>query len=79
MDTVTTDGQLDMPHEAKLRFGTPGTVKKIYVEEGDEVKEVTLLVKLDDTAQKLAMASAQYDVELAMNEIVEKIKSCLEM
>ncbi len=77
MDTVTADGQLDMPHEAKLRFGTPGTVKKIYVEEGDEVKEGTLLVKLDDTSQKLAMASAQYDVELAMNEIVEKIHPAL--
>ena len=74
---ITADGNLDMPHQVKLRFGTPGTVKDIYVEEGDEVKEGTLLAKLDDTAQKIAIASAQYDVELAMNEIAEKIHPAL--
>lgn len=75
--TVTADGNLDMPHEVKLRFGTPGTVKEIYVEEGQEVTEGTLLAKLDDTAHKLGIASAQYNVELAMNEIVEKIHPAL--
>jgi RND family efflux transporter MFP subunit len=73
MVTVTADGKLDMPHEAKLRFGTPGTVEEVYVDEGDKVREGTLLAKLDDASQKQAMASAQYDVELAMNQIVEKI------
>ena len=77
MVTVTADGQLKMPHEAKLRFGAPGTVKEIYVEEGNEVKEGTLLVKLDDTAQKLALAAAQYDVELVANEIVERTHPAL--
>ena len=71
--SITADGNLDMPRQVKLRFGTPGTVKGIFVDEGDKVKEGTLLAKLDDTAHKLAIASAQYDVELAMNELVEKI------
>ena len=75
--SITADGNLDMPHQVKLRFGTPGTVKEIYVEEGDEVTEGTLLAKLDDTVHKLAIASTQYDVELAMNEIVQKIHPAL--
>ena len=75
--SITADGNLDMPHQVKLRFGTPGTVKEVFVEEGDRVREGTLVAKLDDTIHKLAIAAAQYDVELAMNEIVEKIHPAL--
>jgi len=75
--TITADGNLDMPHQVKLRFGTPGTVKEVFVQEGDRVREGTLVAKLDETAQKIAIAAAQYDVELAMNEIVEKIHPAL--
>jgi multidrug efflux pump subunit AcrA (membrane-fusion protein) len=72
---VTADGNLVMPHEVRLRFGTPGTVEKIYVEEGDRVKEGTLLAKLDDTAQKIAIASAQYDLQSALNNLSETISA----
>jgi RND family efflux transporter MFP subunit len=72
---VTADGNLVMPHEVRLRFGTPGTVEKIYVEEGDGVKEGTLLAKLDDTAQKIAIASAQYDLQSALNNLSETISA----
>lgn len=75
--SITADGNLDMPHQVKLRFGTPGTVKEVFVQEGDRVREGTLVAKLDDTVHKLAIAAAQYDVELAMNEIVEKIHPAL--
>ncbi|MGA7677871.1 MAG: efflux RND transporter periplasmic adaptor subunit, partial [Dehalococcoidia bacterium] len=75
--TVSADGNLDMPRQVALKFGTPGTVKEIFVVEGQKVKEGTLLAKLDDTTQKLAIASAQYNVELAMNELVEKIPPSL--
>jgi multidrug efflux pump subunit AcrA (membrane-fusion protein) len=71
--TITADGNLDMPRQVQLKFGTPGTVKQVFVVEGQKVKEGTLLAKLDDTSQKLAVASTQYNVELAMNELVEKI------
>jgi RND family efflux transporter MFP subunit len=71
--TIPADGNLDMPREVQLKFGTPGTVKTIYVEKGQKVNEGTLLAKLDDATQKLAIASAQYNVELALNELVEKI------
>jgi RND family efflux transporter MFP subunit len=75
--TITADGNLNMPREVKLKFGTPGTVRYIYVEEGQKVKEGTLLAELDNTTQKLSIASAQYNVELAMNELVEKIHPAL--
>jgi len=75
--TITADGSLDMPREVKLKFGTPGTVREILVDEGQKVNEGTLLAKLDDTTQKLSVASAQYNVELAMNELVEKIHPAL--
>ena len=71
--TISADGNLDMPRQVQLKFGTPGTVKEVFVVEGQKVKEGALLAKLDDTTQKLAIASAQYNVELAMNELVEKI------
>ena len=71
--TISADGNLNMPREVQLKFGTPGTVKEVFVVEGQKVKEGTLLAKLDNTTQKLAIASAQYKVELAMNELVEKI------
>lgn len=75
--TITADGSLDMPREVKLKFGTPGTVKEIFVEEGQKVKEGALLAKLNETTQKLSISSAQYNVELAMNELVEKIHPAL--
>jgi RND family efflux transporter MFP subunit len=75
--TITADGNLEMPREVKLKFGTPGTVKEIYVEKGQKVKEGTLLAKLDDTDQNLAITTAQYNIELAMNELVEKIHPSL--
>jgi len=57
--TISADGNLDMPREVHLKYGTPGTVKQIFVVEGQEVKEGTLMAKLDDTTQKLAIASAR--------------------
>jgi len=74
---IYADGNLDMPHDVHLKFGTPGTVKQIFVVEGQKVREGALLAKLDDTTQKLAIASAQYNVELATNQLLEKIHPAL--
>jgi RND family efflux transporter MFP subunit len=71
--TVTSDGSLEMPHTADMRFGTAGTVEEVYVKEGDEVKAGTLLAKLDDTAQKVSVESAEYDVQIALNALVLSI------
>jgi RND family efflux transporter MFP subunit len=77
--TVTADGSLEMPHTADMRFGTAGTVKQVYVEEGDEVKAGTLLAKLDDTAQKVSVESAEYDVQIALNALALSIPGCQQL
>jgi RND family efflux transporter MFP subunit len=71
--TVSADGTLKMPREVQLKFGTPGTVKEVRVKKGDKVKTGTLLAKLDDSTQKLAVEAAQYKVELALNDLLEKV------
>jgi HlyD family secretion protein len=76
---VTADGNLVMPHEVKLRFGSPGTVNEILVDEGDMVKAGTLLAKLDDTAQKISIESAQYDLQLALSELAETVPGCCQV
>jgi RND family efflux transporter MFP subunit len=75
--SVISDGNLVMPHEVKLKFGTPGVIEKIYVEKGDRVKAGTILAKIDDTIQQLAVMSAQYDVELGLNDLAERIYPAL--
>ena len=84
--TITADGNLDLPEAMELYFDTTAftppysgiiTWESPDLKEGDLVREGTLLAKLDDTYQKKNVASAQYDVELAMNELVEKIHPAL--
>ncbi|HJX03550.1 MAG TPA: hypothetical protein VJ488_03220, partial [Dehalococcoidia bacterium] len=70
---VTADGNLEMPHEVKLKFKTPGTVKEIYAQKGETVRAGRLLAKMDDNLQRIALTAAQYDIELALNNLAEKI------
>ena len=80
--TIPADGNLELPKVMPLFFDTSAftmpyssviTWEPPDLQEGDFVREGTLLAKLDDTYQKKNVAIAQYDVELAMNELVEKI------
>jgi HlyD family secretion protein len=84
--TVPADGNLELPEARELFFDTTAftppysgviTWEPPDLKEGDFVREGTLLAKLDDTYQKKNVAIAQYDVELAMNELVEKIPPSL--
>jgi RND family efflux transporter MFP subunit len=72
---ITADGNLKISNDKdiKLCFGTPGTVFKIPIREGDNIKTGTLLAKLDDSLQKTAITAAQYDVELALNDLAERV------
>ncbi len=77
---VTADGNIEMPDAVSLYFDstmfTPpysARVKKVYVEKGDLVKAGALLAKLDDTTQKLGVESAQYALELAVNNVVQTV------
>ena len=71
--SVSSDGNLDMPNEVKLKFGTPGTVQSIPAEDmkGRFVRAGTLLAKLDDTTQRLNVQAAQYSLESAINNVVQ--------
>lgn len=72
---VSSDGNLDMPNQVRLKFGTAGTVKEIPAEQyklqGKPVKAGTLLAKLDNTTQLLTVEAAQYALEQAINSVVQ--------
>jgi RND family efflux transporter MFP subunit len=75
---AVADGNIETPASVNLYFDTTmfsmpysGKLKKIYVEKGDMVKAGALLAKLDDTTQKMAVESAQYALELALNNVVQ--------
>ena len=73
--SVSSDGNLDMPHQVLLKFGTPGTVKDIPAEqyklEGRPVRAGTLLARLDNTSQLLTVKAMQYALEQAINSAVQ--------
>ncbi len=48
-------------------------IDKVYVERGDMVKAGTILAKLDDTTERMAVESAQYALELAINNVVQTV------
>ncbi|MFA5078449.1 MAG: efflux RND transporter periplasmic adaptor subunit [Dehalococcoidia bacterium] len=73
--SVSSDGNLDMPNQVQLKFGTPGTVKDIPAEkyklEGKPVKAGTLLARLDNTSFLLNVKARQYALEQAINSVVQ--------
>ena len=66
---VSADGSLNMPNEFDLRFGTTGQVSEILVEEGDTIKQGTLLAMLDNSAQKNAIKTALFSIQTSKNNI----------
>jgi RND family efflux transporter MFP subunit len=73
--SVSSDGNLTMPDEYDLRFGTNGQVQQIFVEEGDKVKQGALLAMLDDTSQRNAIKTALLNVQTAQNNITVQSKT----
>lgn len=67
--SVSIDGSLKMPNTFDLRFGTPGKVQDILVQEGDRVKAGALLAFMDNTAQKNAIRTALFNIQSSMNNI----------
>ncbi len=77
---VNADGYIEMPDAVNLYFDTTmftppysARVQKVYVEKGEVVKAGALLAKLDDATQKMAVESAQYALELAINNVVQTV------
>lgn len=65
---IKTLGDLEAEHEVKVFARAANIVTKLLVEEGDEVQGGQLLVKLEDDAQKIALAKAQSQLEKAQAE-----------
>src|SRR4030042_2413197 len=77
---IDANGYIEMPDAVNLYFDatmfTPpysARIEKVYVKKGDLVKAGALLAKLDDTTQKMAVESAQYSLELAINNVVQTV------
>jgi len=73
--TVSSDGNLTMPDEYNLKFGTNGQVQQIFVQEGDQVKQGALLAMMDDTSQRNAIKTALLNVQTAQNNITVQSKT----
>jgi multidrug efflux pump subunit AcrA (membrane-fusion protein) len=71
--TVSVDGNLVMPQAYNLLFGAPGDVKDVFVEEGDFVKEGTVLATLDNTTEKLGVESANNNVQQVLSKLYENV------
>ncbi len=73
--TVSTsvDGNLIMPQAYNLLFGAPGDVQDVFVEEGDFVKEGTVLATLDNTSEKLGVESSNNNVQQVLSKLYENV------
>jgi len=71
--TVSVDGNLVMLQAYNLLFGAPGDVKDVFVEEGDFVKEGTVLATLDNTSEKLGVESANNNVQQVLSKLYENV------
>jgi len=65
---VTATSTLEALSTAQLLAETTGRVVAIYREEGDRVKKGDVLIKLEDTQQKLDLNKADIDLEVAEKE-----------
>jgi RND family efflux transporter MFP subunit len=62
---ITPTGNLLMPHQTNLTFGSSGTVAEVLVQMGDTVKEGQELAELDTTSLQAALIQAKISVEQA--------------
>lgn len=67
--TVSTDGNLSMPNQYNLKFGTQGQVTQVFVNEGDFVHEGSLLALQDESTQIDQIKSALFSIQTAQNNI----------
>ncbi|MFC1870571.1 HlyD family secretion protein [Chloroflexota bacterium] len=62
---VTCDGNLSLPNQRELTFGTSGKIAEINVAEGESVTTGQVLAKLDTTSLERAVTTAEDSVATA--------------
>jgi multidrug efflux pump subunit AcrA (membrane-fusion protein) len=70
---VSVDGNLNMPNEYDLRFGAPGQVRNIYVQDGDTVKAGQILATLDDKTERQGLMTASNTLQQTLSSLYETI------
>jgi multidrug efflux pump subunit AcrA (membrane-fusion protein) len=70
---VSVDGNLQMPNEYDLRFGAPGQVRNIYVQDGDTVKAGQILATLDDKTERQGLMTASNTLQQTLSSLYETI------
>ena len=71
-NSITATGNLSMPNQAKLTFGSSGTVDQVLVSVGDSVKKGQVLAKLDTAtvaSLRQNLLSAQIKVKQAQMDL----------
>ncbi|MDP2954724.1 MAG: biotin/lipoyl-binding protein, partial [Chloroflexota bacterium] len=71
--TVSTTGNIIMPRQVKLTFGSSGTVNEVNVKQGRTVKKGDVLARLDTKNLQQAVDLAQANL-LAAEDALQKIK-----
>lgn len=71
--TTSVDGNLVMPQAYNLLFGAAGNVQDVFVQEGDFVKEGTVLATLDNTSQRLGVESSNNNVQQVLSKLYENV------
>ncbi len=61
--TVSASGNVAVREQTPLRFGTSGTVAKVYVHEGQHVSSEAPLARLDTASLELAVKQARLSLE----------------
>ena len=72
-NSVAVDGHLVMPQAFDLKFGAPGIVEDVFVEEGAYVKAGTILAKLNNTSQQLDLKAANVALQQVLSNMYETI------
>ena len=62
---VTGDGNLSLPNQRELTFGTSGKIAEINVADGDRVTTGQVLARLDTTSLERAVTTAEDSVSTA--------------
>jgi multidrug efflux pump subunit AcrA (membrane-fusion protein) len=73
--TVSSDGNLVMPQAFDLKFGAPGNVDDVFVQEGDYVKQGTILATLDSSSEQLDIKAANCNLQQTLSNMYENIPS----
>lgn len=69
VETVSTSGKIEALHSIGLSFKNPGTIKAIYVKEGQSVKAGQLLALQDPTDLELQVKEAQANLDNALAKL----------